>query len=66
MQLGMHEAADLHELSMAKTCTVAKCSMLVNMAQDEQLKSLIQRELNSSREAISEYQRFLTNSNYAQ
>lgn len=43
MQLGSHELYDLHELTVSCVNSITNMGMFINMAQDQELKSIIQK-----------------------
>ncbi|MXQ52761.1 hypothetical protein [Shimazuella alba] len=61
MDLGMHEAIELHEVLTFKTLCTAKNRMTQGIVDDESLRRLITEDLERSSKHIDELKRFLVN-----
>lgn len=59
MNLGMHEAAELHELLTFKTVCTAKNQVNQGVVQCQQLKALINEDLTKSATCIQELKSFV-------
>ncbi len=59
-QLGVHEKVELHELLTMKTVCAGKYMDMKEMVTDPQLLSLLEQDVNKSREHIRELQNIIT------
>ncbi len=59
-RLGVHETLELHELLNLKTNCLAKAVQMQNQVNDPELKSMLQRDADSSRRHIDDLQRLLS------
>lgn len=57
--LGVHEALELHELLSFKNVCVTKSSTMTNLVTDDQLKALLQEDVQSGSRHIQELQQLL-------
>ncbi|OIJ15240.1 hypothetical protein BKP35_05165 [Anaerobacillus arseniciselenatis] len=58
-QLGVHEKLELHELLTFKNLCLTKSTAMMGLAQDPQLKSLMQQDKQNTTQAIQQLQGFL-------
>ncbi len=63
--LAPHEAFELHELLTFKNVCATKAVTMSKLVKDDELKTLMERDFNSSVEQIKELQSLLQNSDYA-
>lgn len=61
-QLGAHEKMELHELLSFKTICAAKASAMKEMCNDQQLKSLLEQDVNKAKQCVQELQNLLSGS----
>lgn len=54
--LGAHESLELHELIMFKNLCLTKSSTMMGLANDEALRSLMQQDVQNSKQAIQQIQ----------
>ncbi|RAR43538.1 spore coat protein [Paenibacillus sp. MDMC362] len=59
--LAMHESMELHELLNFKTVCLAKSKMMQGLVFDQDLRALMQKDVEQSLQAISELQSLYTN-----
>ncbi|WP_370670820.1 spore coat protein [Alicyclobacillus acidiphilus] len=59
IRLGSHEMMELHELLNFKTICAAKAKAIDGLVTDEQLKALVQQDLQQSLKALDELQTLL-------
>lgn len=64
-KIAPHEAFELHELLTFKNLCASKSATLSSMVQDEELKSLMQQDLNLTQGQIKELQNLIQASDYA-
>ncbi|ADU28692.1 hypothetical protein [Evansella cellulosilytica] len=57
--LAIHEKAELHEMLVFKTNCLNKSQVAQNMVQDTQLKSLLQQDVQASKQSITTLQGLL-------
>ena len=57
--LAVHETIELHEILTVKQSSYLKASMMVNMAEDKELKKIIRKDAKNSKKAIEEIQQLL-------
>lgn len=57
--LGLHETMELHELLTFKTVCMTKSKTMQAIVTDDELKSLMQRDVDQSKKAISAMQGYL-------
>jgi similar to spore coat protein len=55
-QLAPHESLDLHEMVNFKTLCVAKSKLMQGLVFDEDLKALMQKDLEQSKQDLAELQ----------
>ncbi|MBM6383903.1 hypothetical protein D3C76_1755500 [compost metagenome] len=58
-ELAVHEKLEIHELLTLKTSCATKAVTMLELVQDEKLKSLIEDDLNNSSQAIEELKSLL-------
>ncbi|WP_054635383.1 hypothetical protein [Thalassobacillus sp. C254] len=58
-KLGVHEAAELHELVMFKNLCLTKSSTMQGLVNDNELQTLMQQDIQSSTQAIQQLQGLL-------
>ncbi|MBE7683953.1 MULTISPECIES: spore coat protein [Paenibacillus] len=58
-ELAVHEKLEIHELLTLKTSCATKAVTILELVQDEKLKSLIEDDLNNSSQAIEELKSLL-------
>ncbi|GAB1154995.1 spore coat protein CotF [Paenibacillus illinoisensis] len=58
-ELAIHEKLEIHELLTLKTSCATKAVTMLELVQDEKLKSLIEDDLNNSSQAIEELKTLL-------
>jgi similar to spore coat protein len=58
-ELAVHEKLEIHELLTLKTSCATKSVTMLELVQDEKLKSLIEDDLNNSSQAIEELKSLL-------
>ncbi|MGD0030807.1 spore coat protein [Paenibacillus illinoisensis] len=58
-ELAVHEKLEIHELLTLKTSCATKAVTMLELVQDEKLKSLIEDDLNNSFQAIEELKSLL-------
>jgi similar to spore coat protein len=52
--LATHESIELHELLVFKTCCLTKSSTLKNLVSDDELRDLLERDTETSKQNILE------------
>lgn len=57
--LATHEKAELHEMLVFKTNCLNKAQVMQNMAQDSQLKTLLQQDIQASENNIHMLQKLM-------
>jgi len=57
-----HETFQVHEILMQKSVGANKAAMMASMVQDPQLKGMIEKSLNESKQQIQELKGFISNS----
>ncbi|KLV24783.1 spore coat protein [Niallia circulans] len=63
--LAPHESLDLHEVINFKTLCVAKSKLMQGLVFDEELKNLMQKDVNQSIQALRELQEVYKNVPFA-
>ncbi|WP_430203113.1 spore coat protein [Paenibacillus illinoisensis] len=58
-ELAVHEKLEIHELLTLKTSCATKAVTMLELVQDEKLKSLIEDDLSNSSQAIEELKSLL-------
>lgn len=58
-ELAVHEKLEIHELLTLKTSCATKAVTMLELVQDEKLKTLIEDDLNNSSQAIEELKSLL-------
>lgn len=53
-KIAPHETFDIHELLVAKTVAATKCATMSALVKDEELKSILQQDLNNGQNQIKE------------
>lgn len=56
--LGLHETLELHELLSFKTLCMTKSQLMSGLVQDQELKSLLDQDVNSTKGHIQQLQNF--------
>ncbi len=64
-KIAPHESFELHELLTFKNLCVTKAALMAGAVEDEGLRSLMQDDINRSREQISELKMLLENHAYS-
>ncbi|WP_071394012.1 hypothetical protein [Bacillus tuaregi] len=59
--LGLHETIDVHELLTFKNLCLTKSVTMSKLAQDEELKSILENDAKSGTAHIEQLKNFLTN-----
>jgi spore coat protein CotF len=65
MQLAAHELYDLHELTMSCVNSITNMGMFINMAQDQELKAMIQKHYPAHIQDYNMKVRYISNANGA-
>ncbi|MDI7742298.1 spore coat protein [Lysinibacillus fusiformis] len=58
-ELALHEQLEAHEVLIFKTACVTKSRLFVDLVQDEELKDIIQEDLELSTKAIKDLRKVL-------
>lgn len=58
--LGVHETLELHELLLFKNTCLTKANTLSGIAQDQELKNILQADAKASQTEIQDIQKFLS------
>jgi similar to spore coat protein len=58
--LAMHETLELHELTVFKTCCLTKSSTMSALVTDPELKTLMQRDVATSKKHVQDLQGLLS------
>ncbi|WP_075981257.1 hypothetical protein [Bacillus massilinigeriensis] len=59
--LGFHETLEVHELITAKNLSLTKSATMSKLAQDPELKSILEEEVTKATNHIQQLQNFITN-----
>ncbi|WP_042461535.1 hypothetical protein [Neobacillus dielmonensis] len=59
--LGLHETIDLHELLTFKNLCLTKSTTMSPLAQDPELKAILENDVTTGQQHIEQLQQFLTN-----
>jgi len=59
--LGLHETLDVHELLTFKNLCLTKAVTMSKLAQDEELKAILESDVTTGTQHIQHLQKFLTN-----
>lgn len=59
--LGLHETLDVHELLSFKNLCLTKAVTMSKLAQDEELKAILESDVTSGIHQIQQLQKFITN-----
>lgn len=57
--LAVHETIELHEILTVKQSSYLKANMMLDMADDKELKKIIRKDIKNSKKAIEEIQELL-------
>ncbi|GAB1805944.1 MULTISPECIES: spore coat protein [Priestia] len=57
--LAMHETLEVHEILTLKTSCVTKGSAMLELVEDEELKKILEEDVQTSTEAIKELKKIL-------
>ncbi|KRE10983.1 spore coat protein [Bacillus sp. Root239] len=57
--LAMHETLEVHEILTLKTSCVTKGTAMLELVEDEELKKLLEEDVQTSTEAIKELKKIL-------
>ena len=58
-KLAMHETLEVHEILTLKTSCVTKGTAMLEVAEDEKLKKILEEDVETSTKAIDELQKIL-------
>ncbi|PLR84385.1 spore coat protein [Bacillus canaveralius] len=58
--IGVHETLELHELLMFKNVCATKSATMSTLAQDDELKRILNEDVNKSRHHIEQLQNILS------
>ncbi|WP_404332789.1 hypothetical protein [Mesobacillus maritimus] len=58
--LGLHETLDVHEILTLKNLSLTKTSTMSKLAQDTELKAILEQDAHTCSQHIKELQQFLT------
>ena len=61
-ELAMHEKLEVHEVLTFKTACVAKSKLFVDLIEDEDLKEIVEEDLELSTKAIKDLRKILADS----
>jgi similar to spore coat protein len=59
-EMGLHETLDVHELLNFKNTCLAKSTTMSGLAQDQELKTLLNQDITTTKEQIQELKGFLS------
>ena len=61
-ELAMHEKLEVHEVLTFKTACVAKSKMFVDLVEDDNLKKILEEDMELSTQAIKDLRKVLADS----